>query len=278
LRAGGQEVRQDRAEDSADGQSYLVHIQKAGRCVVEQDGRVAVALPGDLVLYDRRRPYKLVLDDPAHEVWVLKVERSELERHVADLRDLTAISVKNATPPVRVLSSMCDVLHSSSHLLDPGSCESMSEAVYSTVSACLRSLPPARVRKNSSLKAYHIARVKAHVNQNLRDPTLSIASIARALQMSPDHLCRLFRDEPQPLSRWLWAQRLDACKRDLCDPRQHRRSISEVAFSWGFNEAAHFSRSFREQFGMSARELRARDAAGVESATNTVTRLRTIGS
>jgi len=30
--------------------------------------------------------------------------------------------------------------------------------------------------------------------------------------------------------------------------------VSEVAFSWGFNDATHFSRSFKEQFGLSPRD------------------------
>jgi len=28
-------------------------------------------------------------------------------------------------------------------------------------------------------------------------------------------------------------------------------NVSEICFRWGFNEAAHFSRVFREQYGMS---------------------------
>ena len=28
------------------------------------------------------------------------------------------------------------------------------------------------------------------------------------------------------------------------------RSISEVAYAWGFNSPAHFSRAFKKQFGM----------------------------
>lgn len=99
-------------------------------------------------------------------------------------------------------------------------------------------------------------RVKAYVVEHLRDPELTIGGIAAAMRMSPDHLSRLFRSEPVPLSRWIWQQRLDACRRDLCDPRLIQRGISDIAFSWGFNDATHFSRSFRELFGVSPREWR----------------------
>jgi AraC-like DNA-binding protein len=93
---------------------------------------------------------------------------------------------------------------------------------------------------------------------------LSIGSIALAMSLSPDHVCKLFRNEPVPLSRLIWQQRLDACRRELADPRLAERGISDIAYSWGFNDAAHFSRSFREQHGMSPREWRLRElgAAG----------------
>jgi AraC-like DNA-binding protein len=47
----------------------------------------------------------------------------------------------------------------------------------------------------------------------------------------------------------IWAQPLDAAKRDLCDPAEAARSVREIAFSWGFNDAAHFSRACRARFG-----------------------------
>jgi AraC-like DNA-binding protein len=75
--------------------------------------------------------------------------------------------------------------------------------------------------------------------------------------MSPSTLHRSWSGEACSISEWIWAQRLDAARRDLCDPSLRARSVSAIAFSWGFNDAAHFSRAFRARFGCSARELRA---------------------
>nr|WP_291557272.1 helix-turn-helix domain-containing protein [Comamonas sp. SCN 65-56] len=44
----------------------------------------------------------------------------------------------------------------------------------------------------------------------------------------------------------------------MCDPRASARSVSEIAFAWGFNDAAHFSRAFKNRFGCSPRDMRAR--------------------
>jgi AraC family transcriptional regulator, positive regulator of tynA and feaB len=48
--------------------------------------------------------------------------------------------------------------------------------------------------------------------------------------------------------------RLEACRKALRD--QPGRSISEIAWGWGFNDLSHFTKSFRARFGLSPREWR----------------------
>jgi len=257
LRATGQTVRRTACHirDSVDD-FVIVQLQRQGRCIVRQDERTAIAAPGDFVLYDTVRPYELIFDDSLHDALILRLKRSELEPHVGRLEELTATAVDGAAPAGQMLASMLEVLHRGAEHLHPASMHYLSEAVASAVAAGLRALPSANVTKPSTLTAYHIARVKAYVSQNLRDPDLSVTSIAAAMSMTADHLCRLFRSEPQSLSRMLWQQRLEACRRDLGDPRMAKRSISDIAFSWGFTEAGHFTKRFREHFGSSPRDFR----------------------
>jgi AraC-like DNA-binding protein len=42
---------------------------------------------------------------------------------------------------------------------------------------------------------------------------------------------------------------------------QAHLSISEICFRWGFNDAAHFSRAFREQFATTPRAWRSSQRA-----------------
>ncbi|MDP2072805.1 helix-turn-helix domain-containing protein [Hydrogenophaga sp.] len=234
----------------------LVQVQRQGRCMVQQDGRSAVVEPGDFVLYDSIRPYELLFDHGGHDVFVMRLPRAQLKVHVSNLEELTATTVPGQDAAGHLLISMVATLQADVGRLLPSSALGVSEAITSMVAAGLRGLPNANVVKASSLRTYHLSRIKAYVQDHLRDPELSVHSIAHALQLSPDHLSRLFRTEPVPLSRWIWKQRLDACRRDLADPRWREHGISDVAFSWGFNTAAHFSRSFREEYGMSPREWR----------------------
>ena len=51
--------------------------------------------------------------------------------------------------------------------------------------------------------------------------------------------------------------RLDGCRGDLA--RQSDRTISEIAFAWGFSSSAHFSRAFRKRFGVTPTAFRRGD-------------------
>lgn len=242
-------------------ESCLVQIQRSGRSLVRQDGREARLDAGDFVMYDTTRPYELQFEDSGHEVLVLRLPGKVLQSHIANLQDLTATTVPGSTAAGSLLLTMVDTLRRDIDRLHPSSAIGVSEGITSIIAAGLRSLPGANVQRPSQLSAYHVARVKAYVMEHLRDPVLSIAGIAAAMRLTPDHLSRLFRTEPMPLSRWIWQQRLDACRRDLADPRQAHRGVSDIAYSWGFNDATHFSRSFKEQFGLSPRDWRRQDGA-----------------
>ena len=64
-------------------------------------------------------------------------------------------------------------------------------------------------------------------------------------------------------------RRVERCADDLRDPGQAHRPITDICFSWGFNSTSHFSRLFKERFGVTPRGYRAasRWSGGVKNAT-----------
>jgi AraC-like DNA-binding protein len=50
--------------------------------------------------------------------------------------------------------------------------------------------------------------------------------------------------------------RLEECAKQIRNPAWTGHTLTEIAFGWGFNSAAHFTRTFHEQFGMAPREYR----------------------
>ncbi|HXV43565.1 MAG TPA: helix-turn-helix domain-containing protein, partial [Anaerolineae bacterium] len=102
-----------------------------------------------------------------------------------------------------------------------------------------------------------VLEIKAFIRERLADPTLSIEMIAGVFNLSPRYLHLLFQQEETTLTQFIRNLRLEKCKQDLLDPLQQHRTIIDIAFSWGFNDAAHFSHVFKKQFGISARTFRA---------------------
>jgi AraC-like DNA-binding protein len=140
--------------------------------------------------------------------------------------------------------------------LAPESAAAVADSVSQILIAGLAALPAAKREPVSQLIAYHRGQIKALIRARLADPELSVSQIAQALRLSPSTLHRAWAGEACSLSDFIWSQRLDAARRDLCDPACAARTVSDIAFSWGFNDAAHFSRAFRARFGCSPKELR----------------------
>ena len=238
---------------------FLVSIQDRGRGTVREDGRTALLREGDFALYDSTRPYELLFDGEFRQ-FVLMVPGQLLRSHVRQSERLTATAVSGRAGAGQLLVQMVGNVRREIGALQPACAPAVADGLLHVLVAALRTLPDGATPELPELAGYHLARIKAYVREHLRDPALGVAQVSAALRLSPGHLHRLFQCEPLPLAHHIWAQRLEACRRDLADPQLARRSVSDIAFAWGFNDAAHFSRAFRERFGLSPRAWRA--AAG----------------
>jgi AraC-like DNA-binding protein len=235
---------------------FLVSIQTEGEGVVRQDGRAARLAAGDFALYDSTRPYTLQFEQPFQQV-VLRLPGPVLRTALRDTHRLTALTVSGQRGAGHLMINMIRTLATDIDTLAAESAAAVAESVTQILVAGLAGLPQARQQPLSHLRAYHRERIRACVREHLHEPGFCVADIALRLRVSPSTLHRAWAGEACALGDWIWARRLDAARRDLCDPGLAARGVSEIAFGWGFNDAAHFSRAFRTRFGCSPREMRA---------------------
>lgn len=94
------------------------------------------------------------------------------------------------------------------------------------------------------------------VDRHLADADLGIARIAREFGMSTRSIHKLFEGEAHTIARAIWDRRLERCREEMVDPALTRRSITEIAHLWGFSDSQHFSRAFKQRFGLTPREYR----------------------
>lgn len=95
-----------------------------------------------------------------------------------------------------------------------------------------------------------------HIDRNLADTELGIGSIARAFGISSRTIHKLFEGEAQTAARLIWDRRLERCREEMADPAMASRSITEIAHLWGFSDSQHFSRAFKQRFGVTPRDYR----------------------
>lgn len=232
---------------------FLVSVQNRGNGFVVQDDRIARLEPGDFAMYDTTRPYELHFADN-FEQYVLRLPGATLRTLVRNTADLTARTVPGRQGAGKLLLSMVRTLLDDTEIAAQ-SAEALAQSVEYLVVAGLSGFtgldaPPPQ------LAARRLAAIKHEIRARLRDPDLSIASIAATLHLSPSTLHRAFADEPCSVSEWIWTQRLDGARRELVDPTLSNISISDIAFGWGFSDAAHFSRAFRARFECSPSDYR----------------------
>lgn len=99
-------------------------------------------------------------------------------------------------------------------------------------------------------------RIERYIRRNLRDPELSLDKIAAGLHCSKRYLHRVFSAECETLGTYIRNARLERVATDLVRPDLLNHAITEIAFDWGFNNSAHFSRVFKEKYGISPRAFR----------------------
>src|SRR5215467_16408522 len=91
-------------------------------------------------------------------------------------------------------------------------------------------------------------RAQAFIHDHLRDPDLSIDQISMALGCTKRYLHMLFSERGITVSDYIWRARLQNCRQEL--ETHGGKTITDVAYSWGFSSSSHFSRVFRKSFGI----------------------------
>ena len=107
------------------------------------------------------------------------------------------------------------------------------------------------------VRAAWLHRIKADIEAQLTTPDLSLDRIAARHGISPRYARSLFAAEQTTFRDYVKQRRLSMAHHVLSDPRQHHRSISEVAMATGFGDLSWFNACYRQHFGMTPSATRA---------------------
>jgi AraC-like DNA-binding protein len=234
---------------------YKLLLQLRGQGRIRQGARQFDLRPDDWSLYDPRQPY--AIDNHARtSLLAVQIPRQRLrglgvsELHTCE--SPTHGGVGLAAVLGSFLKSMSEQLPS----LPDDAGAALAETVLGLLSATL-ARRQAEALEHATLPAVLNARVRQYVQTHWADPDLDIARIAAAMRCSKRHLYRAFDDESATLDRYIWKTRLHQARQQLQDGHGGQRPIGSLAQACGFRSAAHFSRMFKAEFGLSPRGVRA---------------------
>jgi AraC family transcriptional activator of tynA and feaB len=230
----------------------MVTLQDEGTAFIRQDGRECELPPGQFCVIDPARAFRI----ETNQIRIRSVYIDRGHFTSAFTQELTARPVDGASGPGAIFRSMLDEMFRMASTLDEDTADSIADALPFVLATALHSLRGGTLPTASRLKSFHKQRIKRYARGSLRDPRLTTRLIAGSVNLSPRYVCELFSDEALSLMKWVWSERLSHCRRDLQDPALLHRTIGEIAYSWGFSDVAHFSRTFRSKYEVSPREFR----------------------
>ncbi|WP_050425549.1 helix-turn-helix domain-containing protein [Bradyrhizobium tropiciagri] len=233
----------------------LFALGRSGSGGVVQDGRETVIQPGEFAFYDTTRPYELRFNDDFTQT-IFQVPRAMLHRRFAGTHGLTATTFTSDRPVQRLAWQFISGLADIADRLDPDNAIRLADQAADLLAMAISERSGGAALPASTHRSALLYRLKAHILAHLPNPELGLTETAAALGISPRYVNSLLADEDTSFQRFVLAERLERCRRDLASPAHTHRHISEVAFAWGFNDLSHFGRVFREHYGLSPREWR----------------------
>jgi AraC family transcriptional activator of tynA and feaB len=239
----------------ANADQLLVRRQIAGAFAVEQDGRETVLEAGDITVLDPRRPMRGTYLSGARQL-VLMIPRRQLEARVGDVRPVIARSIKPSRAEHGFTSAYLAMLPTYADKLGAAAVDIVRDQTLDVIAVSLATAMEGGRPRLSSARSLVLLTVRAAIEARLTDPALDPETVAAAAGVSVRYANAVLAEDGTSIMRLIRARRLEHCQRALKDRSQTHRTVSEIAYGWGFSDMTHFGRSFRAAFGLLPGEYR----------------------
>lgn len=238
---------------------YSFLLQARGNSELSHCGHEACLNQGDFVLCDSAAPHSFTLNDNSMVI-MLRVDAALIKQHLPTPEQFCGLKLDNNVGLTGTMSAMLEKLntqlesgfHSEYDGRFAGHILEMLAMAYA-IGFDQRSEVSAIVRSRQ-------AEVVRYIEDNLRDPNLTPANVAAGLRISSRYLRTVFARTGEKVSNYIIRRRLEECAKQIRNPNWAGHTLTEIAFAWGFNSPAHFTRTFHEHFGMAPRDYRRKAA------------------
>lgn len=215
--------------------------------------------PGDVFIVDQRSGFDVRWTDISHTAAFL-VPRDLLGLSRAE-EEVAAGLIESSPLYPMLRRHMVELARLPDELLESPVGSDLDEATVRLVRALLSSTKGRSQFLAESSDSAMLSLVQTFVRQHLQEPGLGAARIAKAVNISERTLYRLFARHPFSLQQYIISERLIAARHEL-EAGRPSTPIASIAYRFAFQDARHFSRRFKAEFGLSPQDFRAQFGSG----------------
>jgi AraC-like DNA-binding protein len=234
--------------------TIFICSQISGSTRVSQNGRDALLHSGDLTLIDNTAPSG-VLSSVGSKKLVVELDRRNCEARLGRIAQWTTRRIDGASGAGALVSNFIQLLPAQLSLLSEAAQNQIAHQLIDLVAMALTE-GDGNGSTRSSGRLISLLRLKAVVDANLTNPSVTCEELASAAGISVRYANQLLDEEETSLRRLLFSRRIAKCRDALADPAQTHRQISDIAYSWGFGDVSHFGRLFKGITGLTPRGYR----------------------
>ncbi|MDB6106412.1 MAG: AraC family transcriptional regulator [Gammaproteobacteria bacterium] len=239
--------------------------QLTGALLLEQGGREVALKAGDMTMLDPRLPYGGRFSSGSG-LLVVKVPRRRLEARVGRAGNMFGRVMRPAHGgEIGLVSDFLAILPAHAERLGLTAAGTVADQALDLLAVALAKASGAPGPRVSSARFVVLTRLRSAIEGRLTDPALDPAAAAAAAGVSVRYANAVLADENTSVGRLIQTRRLERCRQALCNLTQAHRSISDIAYCWGFSDMTHFGRRFRTAYGLLPREYRKANSLGSDT-------------
>ncbi|TXS91863.1 helix-turn-helix domain-containing protein [Parahaliea maris] len=226
--------------------NYFICLSLCPISQLTQNGQTSEQESGDIVICDGGQPYSFHFPKGDDQV-VISLPHTIFDTHINDAQSVTNKTLKHGSPLGQFIASMISQAWESEEQEELYG-DKVLESILSMLDTAYRAASDGDKRQVTEYKKDNLQRAKEYIVTHLSDPALSLERISHDIHLSSRTLSRLFAKEGTTAIRWLWQQRLDACRRAILS--EPNAQLGDIAHRYGFSNTAHFSKMFKETYGL----------------------------
>jgi len=242
---------------------YIVMFQIEGTSIFTQAGSRAELKPGDYAVSISTVPYEWEFTGD-FSVFMLRFPQASIDAPSQSFLPLTGRAITPTSVFGKQLSSFVQGIAREPDLLRGPVGRRIAQNLVDLFTTSFISELEGTGGAGTGSKTPLLQQATEYIGENLGNPDLDLAMIARANFVSIRQLQSIFQEHGTTVTSWIRERRLAHCRRDLGDPVLREEPIAEICRRWGFTDQAYFSRIFRQTFGESPNQWRTRAKLGLE--------------